>query len=151
MVTGDNIDTAIAIAKQCGILRPGIDLDADGELIHPNVAMAGPDFRKKVLDPHSNNIDQAAFDQIWPYLRVLARSSPTDKYLTPHFHEFRHRVSGGVALVSFGPVFNRWVSSSRVSDAVMGGARSGSRARRSGPVANFNICHSRDNVARCLS
>jgi magnesium-transporting ATPase (P-type) len=81
MVTGDNIDTAIAIAKQCGILRPGIDVDAEGRLMHPNVAMAGPDFRKKVLDPISNNIDQAEFDKIWPFLRVLARSSPTDKYV----------------------------------------------------------------------
>ena len=47
MITGDNIDTAIAISKQCGILRRGIDLDRNGDAL-PNVAVAGPDFRKWV-------------------------------------------------------------------------------------------------------
>ena len=47
MVTGDNIDTAIAISKQCGILRPGLDLNADGS-VKENVALAGPEFRKRV-------------------------------------------------------------------------------------------------------
>jgi len=78
MVTGDNIDTAIAIAKGCNILRTGDDLDQEGNPL-PMRAMTGPDFRKKVLLP-SGKIDQVAFDEIWPYLRVLARSSPTDKY-----------------------------------------------------------------------
>jgi magnesium-transporting ATPase (P-type) len=58
MVTGDNIDTAKAIARECGILTNGI-------------AMEGPDFRK--LTP-------AQLDDILPRLQVLARSSPRDKF-----------------------------------------------------------------------
>mmetsp|Transcript_18408 Transcript_18408/g.28718 ORF Transcript_18408/g.28718 Transcript_18408/m.28718 type:complete len:1097 (+) Transcript_18408:145-3435(+) len=60
MVTGDNIQTARAIARQCGILT------ADG------IAMEGPDFRK---------MTPAQVDKILPKLQVLARSSPDDKYL----------------------------------------------------------------------
>eukprot|EP01041_Mallomonas_annulata_P010440 gene10440-21785_t len=60
MVTGDNLETACAIAKQCGILT------ADG------LAMEGPKFRE--LTPK-----QA--DAILPKLQVLARSSPEDKFL----------------------------------------------------------------------
>jgi len=78
MVTGDNLATAVAIAKQCGILRPDIDLDAEGNP-RPNAVMTGPDFRSQVLDDE-DNIIFSKFDQIWPTLRVLARSSPTDKY-----------------------------------------------------------------------
>ena len=77
MVTGDNIDTAIAIAKGCGILRPS-DLDARGQP-RLNTAMTGPDFRKRVVMANGQ-IDQVEFDAIWPSLRVLARSSPTDKF-----------------------------------------------------------------------
>mmetsp|Transcript_12190 Transcript_12190/g.19866 ORF Transcript_12190/g.19866 Transcript_12190/m.19866 type:complete len:1099 (+) Transcript_12190:101-3397(+) len=60
MVTGDNIQTARAIARQCGILT------ADG------IALEGPDFRK---------MTPAQVDRILPKLQVLARSSPDDKYL----------------------------------------------------------------------
>ncbi|KAE9019043.1 Plasma membrane calcium-transporting ATPase 4 [Phytophthora rubi] len=69
MVTGDNITTARSIAGKCGIISPG-----DGSLV-----MDGQTFRSKVLDPQGNII-QSQFDQIWPMLRVLARSSPKDKY-----------------------------------------------------------------------
>lgn len=79
MVTGDNIDTAVAIAKQCGIIRHNIDI-LEGELTHENVALTGSDFRKRVLDERGS-INQQAIDEIWPYLRVLARSSPTDKHI----------------------------------------------------------------------
>ncbi len=34
-----------------------------------------------MLNPENGNINQEAFDKIWPHLRVLARSSPTDKYI----------------------------------------------------------------------
>ena len=59
MVTGDNIETARAIARQCGILTD------------EGIAMEGPDFRK--LTP-------AQLDSILPKLQVLARSSPDDKH-----------------------------------------------------------------------
>ena len=58
MVTGDNIATAKAIAKDCGIYTPG------------GLAMDGPTFRK--LTP-------AQLDSVVPRLQVLARSSPEDK------------------------------------------------------------------------
>ena len=60
MITGDNIATASAIAKQCGILGPG------------DIAIEGPNFRK---------MTPKAVDAILPRLRVMARSSPDDKYL----------------------------------------------------------------------
>ncbi|KAG7375894.1 hypothetical protein PHYPSEUDO_014908 [Phytophthora pseudosyringae] len=69
MVTGDNISTARSIAGKCGIITQG-----DGSLV-----MDGQTFRSKVLDGQGN-IVQNQFDQIWPMLRVLARSSPKDKY-----------------------------------------------------------------------
>lgn len=60
MVTGDNLDTAVAIAKQAGILTEG------------GLSMIGEDFRK--LTP-------AQLDEILPRLQVLARSSPEDKHI----------------------------------------------------------------------
>lgn len=69
MVTGDNITTARSIASKCGITQPG-----DGSLV-----MDGQTFRNRVLDAHGSII-QSEFDKIWPMLRVLARSSPKDKY-----------------------------------------------------------------------
>ncbi|RHY86301.1 hypothetical protein DYB26_009142, partial [Aphanomyces astaci] len=69
MVTGDNIATAKSIALKCGIISPN-----DGSLV-----MEGSVFRARVLDANGN-IKQDEFDKIWPMLRVLARSSPKDKY-----------------------------------------------------------------------
>ncbi|KAI9262706.1 PMCA-type calcium-translocating P-type ATPase [Sporodiniella umbellata] len=57
MVTGDNVETAKSIAKQCGIYTSG-------------EVMEGPVFRK---------LSQTAMDEILPRLQVLARSSPEDK------------------------------------------------------------------------
>ena len=99
MVTGDNINTARAIATKCGIIKPG-----DGYIV-----MEGKDFNKAIKDANDrvsililrlrlyrNNthidesnikriisifqVSQAKLDQIWPKLRVLARSQPIDKY-----------------------------------------------------------------------
>ena len=72
MVTGDNINTAMSIAKQCGILPK--------ENPEKYICMEGPDFRARVTDGHGN-INQTEFDRIWPRLRVLARSQPKDKYI----------------------------------------------------------------------
>lgn len=60
MVTGDNLDTAVAIAKECGIFTDG------------GLALEGPIFRK---------MTPAELDEKLPRLQVLARSSPEDKYI----------------------------------------------------------------------
>ncbi|KAJ7952760.1 Calcium-transporting ATPase [Quillaja saponaria] len=59
MVTGDNINTAKAIARECGILTD------DG------IAIEGPDFREK---------NQEELLQLIPKIQVMARSSPLDKH-----------------------------------------------------------------------
>ncbi|KAL8707184.1 MAG: hypothetical protein Q9220_007751 [cf. Caloplaca sp. 1 TL-2023] len=58
MVTGDNITTASAIAKQCGIKT------------EKGLVMEGPKFRQ---------LSDEEMDEILPDLQVLARSSPEDK------------------------------------------------------------------------
>ncbi|KAG8384278.1 hypothetical protein BUALT_Bualt04G0101800 [Buddleja alternifolia] len=59
MVTGDNINTAKAIARECGILTD------DG------IAIEGPVFREKSLEELHDLI---------PKIQVMARSSPLDKH-----------------------------------------------------------------------
>uniref|UniRef100_A0A803N4D0 Calcium-transporting ATPase n=1 Tax=Chenopodium quinoa TaxID=63459 RepID=A0A803N4D0_CHEQI len=59
MVTGDNINTAKAIARECGILTD------DG------IAIEGPVFREKSLEE---------LEKIVPKIQVMARSSPLDKH-----------------------------------------------------------------------
>jgi hypothetical protein len=59
MVTGDNVVTACAIAKECGIIKSDDDL-----------VIEGPVFR--MMTP-------AEVDAILPRLKVMARSSPRDK------------------------------------------------------------------------
>lgn len=85
MVTGDNIDTAIAISKDAGIIPEGHVVDEKGY-----TCMTGKSFREaigglvskeedgKVIDSVA---DQAIFNKITDKLKVLARSSPEDKYL----------------------------------------------------------------------
>ncbi|KAK7341150.1 hypothetical protein VNO80_24075 [Phaseolus coccineus] len=58
MVTGDNINTAKAIARECGILTDGI-------------AIEGPDFRNK---------SPQELEKIIPKIQVMARSLPLDKH-----------------------------------------------------------------------
>jgi len=70
MVTGDNINTARAIATKCGIIKPN-----DNFLV-----LEGKDFNKMIRDPHTSEVRQDLLDKIWPRLRVLARSQPIDKY-----------------------------------------------------------------------
>jgi Ca2+ transporting ATPase len=91
LVTGDNPNTAVSIAYQAGILKPFHFKDEEGEMVapnlKPNVMMEGKAFRAKVYREGDNGepeFDQAAFDNIWPFLRVLARSSPDDKLTLAH-------------------------------------------------------------------
>ena len=79
MVTGDNLETAISIAKKAGILREDQHFDLDSGKIKADFAMEGKEFRRRVHAPGSGKFLQAEFDSIWPKLRVLARSSPQDK------------------------------------------------------------------------
>ncbi|KAJ4339436.1 plasma membrane calcium [Ascochyta clinopodiicola] len=58
MVTGDNMQTARAIATECNIYTEG------------GVVMEGPEFRR---------LSESEMDEIIPRLQVLARSSPEDK------------------------------------------------------------------------
>uniref|UniRef100_A0A8C0R5W7 Calcium-transporting ATPase n=1 Tax=Canis lupus dingo TaxID=286419 RepID=A0A8C0R5W7_CANLU len=69
MVTGDNINTARAIATKCGILHPGEDF----------LCLEGKDFNRRIRN-EKGEVRQERIDKIWPKLRVLARSSPTDKH-----------------------------------------------------------------------
>ncbi|XP_016151279.1 plasma membrane calcium-transporting ATPase 3-like isoform X2 [Sinocyclocheilus grahami] len=69
MVTGDNINTARAIAAKCGIIQPGDDF----------LCMEGKEFNRRIRN-EKGEIEQERIDKIWPKLRVLARSSPTDKH-----------------------------------------------------------------------
>lgn len=65
MVTGDNITTAMAIARQCDLYHP----DKGG------IAVEGPDFRKRVAQ------DETYFDTVGSKIEVMARSAPDDKHL----------------------------------------------------------------------
>jgi Ca2+ transporting ATPase len=94
MCTGDNLDTATAISKNAGIIP------RDGTDSHPEYSrMEGKNFRgvvgvvKKLRDPECKETDpakfkmidylehQGKFNEVIKHLRVLARSSPEDKYL----------------------------------------------------------------------
>ncbi|XP_046683996.1 plasma membrane calcium-transporting ATPase 2 isoform X3 [Homalodisca vitripennis] len=69
MVTGDNINTARSIATKCGILKAGDDY----------LILEGKEFNRRIRDANGE-VQQHLLDKVWPKLRVLARSSPTDKY-----------------------------------------------------------------------
>jgi Ca2+-transporting ATPase len=59
MVTGDNINTAKAIARECGILTD------------QGIAIEGPEFREK---------SEEELRELIPKIQVMARSSPMDKH-----------------------------------------------------------------------
>uniref|UniRef100_A0A674GRR0 Calcium-transporting ATPase n=1 Tax=Taeniopygia guttata TaxID=59729 RepID=A0A674GRR0_TAEGU len=70
MVTGDNLDTARAIAAKCGILPAG-----SGEWL----CLEGTEFNRRIRNERGE-VALERLDKVWPKLRVLARSSPTDKH-----------------------------------------------------------------------
>jgi len=86
MVTGDNIDTARAIALNAGILTAK-------DLENEYACMTGQQFRelvgglKRIEDKNDNGKlkeeigNKKAFKDIEKQLKVLARSTPEDKYM----------------------------------------------------------------------
>jgi magnesium-transporting ATPase (P-type) len=84
MVTGDNKETATAVAIKCGILPKNYNEDDYSDLV-----WTGEDFRTKVEglnaspdnpnDLQVKNINE--FKKIIKKMRVLARSSPEDKFI----------------------------------------------------------------------
>jgi Ca2+ transporting ATPase len=86
MVTGDNVDTARAIAINAGILD-------DTNMNEEFAVMDGKTFRelcgglKKLEDPSDRNMlkeeigNKAQFKKVAKQLKVLARSTPEDKYM----------------------------------------------------------------------
>ncbi|CAF1535541.1 unnamed protein product, partial [Didymodactylos carnosus] len=90
MVTGDNIATARAIAQKCGIIYPG-DL---------SLVIEGTDFNR-CIRRRDGEVDQTLFNNLWPRLRVLARSSPTDKYtLVKHIIESQVNIEREIVAVT---------------------------------------------------
>ncbi|CAF1068097.1 unnamed protein product [Rotaria sp. Silwood1] len=71
MVTGDNVNTARSIALKCGIISPN-----DSFLV-----LEGKEFNRRIRAKPDGEIEQNLIDKVWPSLRVLARSSPQDKYV----------------------------------------------------------------------
>jgi len=69
MVTGDNVATARSIATKCGILSPSKEF----------LILDGKEFNRRIRNA-AGDVQQNLLDQVWPNLRVLARSSPTDKH-----------------------------------------------------------------------
>lgn len=83
MVTGDNMDTAVAISKDAGIIPKDYEHNEKSFVV-----MEGKNFRnyvgglvKATADEPSKVSDIGAFEIVAKELRVLARSSPEDKYL----------------------------------------------------------------------
>jgi P-type Ca2+ transporter type 2B len=86
MVTGDNLETAKAIATECGIYDPERKYrPAPGMTTceHGDLAMEGPDFRAAVLKdgtrPEEMQIDMDKFNKVWPRLTVVGRCAENDK------------------------------------------------------------------------
>lgn len=87
MVTGDNKDTAVAIAKETGILHEHEDIESSNSKFR---CMTGAEFRKHIgglrtefdgEDKKETISDLHAFREVVKDLRVLARSTPMDKYI----------------------------------------------------------------------
>jgi len=73
MVTGDHIETAKFIARECGILTA-----------EHHVAMLGSEFR---------NLSDQEKNQLLPNLRVLARSNPKDKQELVKWYKESHEIA----------------------------------------------------------
>ncbi|CUI14525.1 vacuolar-type Ca2+-ATPase, putative [Bodo saltans] len=71
MCTGDNIDTAIAISKQCGIFSKS----------RGDIAMSGKEFRHLVYNSFGDDEKMKRFYTVLDKMTVMARSQPLDKQL----------------------------------------------------------------------
>ena len=90
MVTGDNLETAIAIAKEAGIIPSGSDNSRSKPSSSRFRCMTGVEFRKhfgglkeEIVGGEKREViaNVHAFREIIKELRVLARSTPMDKYI----------------------------------------------------------------------
>jgi Ca2+-transporting ATPase len=127
MVTGDNIETAKAIAVKCGILTPpssgggggsSIDEALDGaEDSGREIAMEGSKFRA---------LSDAQKDRVVPRLRVLARSSPDDKRELVE----RLRAAGEIVAVTGDGTNDASAMAAADVSFSMGGANSGTQVAR---------------------
>jgi len=91
MVTGDNLETAVAIAKEAGIISSGGPGAKNKSNSSRYRCMTGPDFRREVgglreevgADGRKKEVivNPIQFREIVKELRVLARSTPHDKYV----------------------------------------------------------------------
>jgi Ca2+ transporting ATPase len=90
MVTGDNLETAIAIAKEAGIIPTGSETNRNKSNSSRFRCMTGAEFRKHFGGLKEENVggekreviaNMHAFREIIKELRVLARSTPMDKYI----------------------------------------------------------------------
>ncbi|CAF3512193.1 unnamed protein product [Adineta steineri] len=91
MITGDNVNTARSIALKCGIISP-----TDHFLV-----LDGKEFNRRIRPNRFEDVDQNLFDKIGSNLRVLARSSPQDKYLlVKHLVESKHSMTREIVAVT---------------------------------------------------
>jgi magnesium-transporting ATPase (P-type) len=90
MVTGDNLETAIAIAKDAGIILQGQDSKGNKASLSRYRCMTGADFRQmigglseEIINGERKEVirNTQVFREIVKELRVLARSTPLDKYI----------------------------------------------------------------------
>ena len=83
MVTGDNLDTARAIARNAGILRQQDENNQyacmEGKQFRELVGLVQEYEGEKVVREKIRYMEN--FKKIEPHLRVLARSTPEDKYI----------------------------------------------------------------------
>jgi magnesium-transporting ATPase (P-type) len=82
MCTGDSLETAKVIAFDCGILLE----NDNNEIADPYACMTGKQFREAVgglvtVGDEEVLGNMKMFNKIKRKLRVLARCSPSDKYL----------------------------------------------------------------------
>ena len=91
MITGDNVTTARSIALKCGIISP----------IDHFLVLDGKEFNRRIRRNRYEDVDQNLFDTIAPNLRVLARSSPQDKYLlVKHLVESKQSIMREIVAVT---------------------------------------------------